>query len=594
MKEEENKIINDKKGWNIPKSDAIIKTIASFSVVEKIIFYFFLSVLIVSSLILLWKVNKSFLVEFPAHGGQLKEGIIGSPRFINPILAISDADRDMTSLIYSGLMKANPNGDLVTDLAESYNVSKDGLVYNFKLKNDIYFHNGEKITADDVEFTINKTQDISLKSPKKANWEGVTVRKINDQEIEFVLKQPYPPFLENTTLGILPKKIWANFDSDQFSFSLFNTEPVGSGPYKIKSLGKDSYGVPTYYTLISFNKYVSGMPYIKKILITFYQNEKLLLKDLKNRSIDSVSAISSENAEVLKDGGGIKIIKTPLPRIFGIFFNQNQAPVLANPEIREVLNETIDKERIVREVLNGYGTEINSPIPPDLTGKKINGQNETVEKKDLASKIEKGLAKLQEKGWKMNEEGKILEKKIKNEIQQFSFSISTSNTPELKKVAEIVKEEWEKLGAVVEIKIFETGDLNQNVIRPRKYDALLFGEIIGKDLDLFAFWHSSKRKDPGLNIALYTNPKVDKLLEDMTKIEDKKEKFEKYNQFENEVMKELPAVFLYSPDFIYAIPEKIKGNSIDRIVTPADRFLNINEWYIDTERIWKIFANIKE
>lgn len=591
MKEGEDKILNKRKEWHIPKSSAILKTIASFSITEKIIFYFFLGVFIVSSALLLWKVNQSFLVEFPARGGQLKEGIVGSPRFINPILAMSDADRDMTSLIYSGLMKSNSEGNLVPDLAESYSISKDGLVYKFKLKDDAYFHNGEKVTTDDVEFTINKTQDSALKSPKRANWDSVTVKKLSDKEIEFVLKQPYSPFLENTALGILPKKIWSNFDSDQFSFSLFNIEPVGSGPYKVESLKRDSYGIPTYYTLASFNKYVSGAPYIKKLLINFYQNEKSLIDAFKGRAVESVGAVSSENAEMLKKENGFRVIRAPLPRIFGVFFNQSRAPVLANKEVREALSEAIDKDRIVKEVLNGYGIEINSPIPPDLIDNKDSAENKTSGKKeDGAGKIEKASALLQDNGWKMNKEGKILEKKMKNETQQLRFSISTSNAPDLKKAAEIAKEEWEKLGAQVEVKIFESGDLNQNVIRPRKYDALLFGEIVGRDLDLFAFWHSSQRKDPGLNIALYANSKADKLLEDARKIEDKGERVRKYKQFEDEVAKDFPVVFLYSPDFIYIIPEKIKDYSIGQVITPADRFININEWYIDTEKVWKIFA----
>ena len=590
MREVENKILN-MKHWNIPKSGAILKTISSFSITEKIIFYIFLIIFVISSALLLWKVNQSFLVEFPAFGGQLKEGIIGSPRFINPILAMSDADRDMTSIIYSGLMKSNSKGNLVPDLAESYSISKDGLIYKFKLKDNAYFHNGEKVTADDVEFTINKTQDSALKSPKRANWDGVAVRKLNDREIEFALKQPYSPFLENSTLGILPKKIWANFDSDQFSFSLFNIEPVGSGPYKVKSLKKDSYGIPTFYTLASFNKYVFGAPYIKKLLINFYQNEKSLMNAFNKRDIESVSAISSQNAELLKNENGLRIIRAPLPRIFGIFFNQSQSPVLANKEIREALNEAIDKDRIVAEVLNGYGIKIDSPIPTNLIDGEDNAENqESGEKEDTASRSERVLAKLKDGGWKMNDKEKILEKKLKNETQQFRFSISTSNTPELKKVAEIAKEEWEKIGAQVEVKIFEAGDLNQNVIRPRKYDALLFGEIIGRDLDLFAFWHSSQRKDPGLNIALYANSKADKLLEDARKIEDKSERIQKYKQFEDEVANDSPVVFLYSPDFIYVIPEKIKGYSIGQIITPADRFLNINEWYADTEKVWEIFA----
>lgn len=591
MKEGEDKILNKKKGWHLPKSAAILKTIASFSITEKIIFYFFMTVFIVSSALLLWKVNQAFLVEFPAYGGQLKEGIIGSPRFINPILAMSDADRDMTSLIYSGLMKSNSEGNLVPDLAESYSVSKDGLVYKFKLKDNAYFHNGEKVTTDDVEFTVNKTQDSALKSPKRANWDGVAVRKLNDKEIEFVLKQPYSPFIENTTLGILPKQIWTNFDNDQFSFSLSNIEPVGSGPYKIRSLKKDSYGIPTYYTLVSFNKYVSGAPYIKKLLINFYQNEKSLIDAFKGRDIESMSAVSSQNAEILKNENGLRIIRSPLPRIFGVFFNQSQTPVLANKEVREALSKAIDKDRIVNEVLNGYGIEIDSPIPPDLMEIKNGAENEAINKKeDQASKIEKALALLQDNGWKMNTEEKVLEKKMKNETQQLRFSISTSNTPELKKTAEIVEEEWEKLGAQVEVKIFEAGDLNQNVIRPRKYDALLFGEIVGRDLDLLAFWHSNQRKDPGLNISLYTNSKVDKLLEDARQIESKSERMEKYKQFEDEIAKDIPAVFLYSPDFIYIIPEKINGYSLGQVIVPADRFQNINEWFIDTEKVWRIFA----
>lgn len=590
-KEGEDKIFNIKRKWNIPKSRNILKIISSFSMTEKIIFHFLIGVLIISSAIMLWKVNRAFLIEFPAYGGYLKEGIVGSPRFINPILAISDADRDMTSLIYSGLMKSDPNGNLIPDLAESYNISKDGLVYTFKLKDEIYFHDGEKVTSDDVEFTIKKTLDSTLKSPKRANWDGVTVKKLNEKEIQFTLKQPYSPFLENATLGILPKHIWTAFDSDQFPFSLFNIEPIGSGPYKINKIKRDSYGIPAYYGLVSFSKYIFGKPYIKKIDISFFSNEKMMMEAFKGGEIESMNTISSQNAELLKKENDLQIIRTPLPRIFGIFFNQSQASVFSNKEVRDALNNSIDKERIVREVLNGYGIEIDSPIPPDLMEEKIIQTNEKEPgKEDGASRTENALKLLQDSGWTMNEKENILEKKMKKDTVQLRFSISTSNTPELKKAAEIIKEEWEKLGAKVDVKVFESGDLNQNVIRPRKYDALLFGEIVGRDLDLFAFWHSSQLKDPGLNIALYANSKIDKLLEDARKIEDKKERIEKYKQFESEIKKDAPAVFLYSPDFIYVVPKKVRGYSIDQVVMPAERFLNVNKWFVETERVWKIFA----
>ena len=183
-----------------------------------------------------------------------------------------------------------------------------------------------------------------------------------------------------------------------------------------------------------------------------------------------------------------------------------------------------------------------------------------------------------------------MKKEKQKETIRLAFSLSTSDVPELKSVAERLKADWEKIGVSVELKVFESGDLNQNVIRPRKYDAILFGEIVGRDSDLFAFWHSSQRNDPGLNIAMYTNSVADKLLEDMRRATDPEKRRTAYEKFSVEIAKDIPAVFLYAPEFVYILPEKIKGSAIGTITVPAERFLNIHEWYIDTDLVWKIFA----
>ncbi|MCK4386733.1 MAG: hypothetical protein KAV41_01450, partial [Candidatus Pacebacteria bacterium] len=166
-------------------------------------------------------------------------------------------------------------------------------------------------------------------------------------------------------------------------------------------------------------------------------------------------------------------------------------------------------------------------------------------------------------------------------------SLSTAATPELKAVANLLKQQWEKLGVETRLKIFEMGDLNKNVIRPRKYDSLLFGEVVGRDLDLFAFWHSSQRNDPGLNIALYANITTDDLLEQIRITSDEKSKKEKLELFQKEIARDIPAIFLYSPDFIYISPKKIKNILIDKITIPSERFLDINNWYIKTDKVWK-------
>lgn len=566
------------------------EAVSNFSLTEKIIFYGLAVILAMSTLTALVKVNESFMVEIPSHGGTLTEGIIGVPRFINPLLALSDADRDMTSLVYSGLLRATTEGALLPDLAESYSLSADGLIYTFVLKRNLTFHDNTPITADDVVFTIEKAQDSTLKSPKRPNWEGVRIKKINDREVELVLKQPYSPFLENATLGILPKHIWSNVPIEEFPFSQFNIEPIGSGPYKFKTMEKNSGSIPLYYRLEAFDRYTFGAPYIKNLIIRFYQNNKALLDGYNNGSIDNMANISPQQAAVIKENVG-RVERTPLPRIFGVFFNQNQAPILANKEVREALNSSANKQVIVNEVLNGYGIAIESPIPPGLLPENGSGSGKDAQS-NASDTLKIAAAKkiLEDAKWKLNEQTGIYEKKNKKETLELAFSMSTSNAPELKATALMLQTMWKKIGVRADIKIFDIGELNHGVIRTRKYDSLLFGEIIGRDLDLFAFWHSSQRNDPGLNIALYTNAKVDKFLDEARVTADQEKRLEKYLLLEQEIQKDIPAVFVYSPDFLYVVPKKLQGFSLGHITIPAERFLNIEKWYVETERVWRVFA----
>jgi len=196
-------------------------------------------------------------------------------------------------------------------------------------------------------------------------------------------------------------------------------------------------------------------------------------------------------------------------------------------------------------------------------------------------------------GWKIGADGflqKTFTEKKKKVTKTLEFSISTGNAPELAKTAELIKEDLALVGIKVDIKTFEVGNLNQGVIRPRKYEALLFGQIINHEADLFAFWHSSQRKDPGLNVSLYTNAKVDKILEDAFITVDEASRIKKYAQFEEEIRKDMPAVFLYSPDFVYVVPNNLYGLSIKNIIVPRDRFLNVYSWYVETENVWGVFA----
>lgn len=577
-----NKSINSLlKEYSIPKVSLLQNIISALSPLERVVFLFLTGLVFLTTLSLVVQINEETTTQIPLRGGTVREGVIGAPRFINPLLTLSDTDRDLSTLIYAGLTRPSSNGTLIPDVAERFTISEDGTEYTFILKDDARFHDGVPLTADDVIFTIEMAQDGVIKSPRRADWDGVFVEKINDREVRFTLQRPYAPFLENTTIGILPRHIWININPQEFSFSNFNINPIGSGPFKIKSVSYDSSGIPESYDLRAFNDYSLGRPFINKLIVNFYANEEELLAAYKAGAVENLNAVSSValNESLANDS---ELLQAVFPRIFAIFFNQNKNHIFADKEVRQALEALLDKERIVNEVLNGYGTIIDSPIPPGtVAGLSDNVHVDTTEEERLNNATEI----LESAGWEFDKE---LGQWTDGE-KLLTFTIATANTPELKLAADIAAESWTKAGIGVRVIVFETGDLNHNIIRPREYEALLFGEVVGRGLDLFAFWHSSQKNDPGLNIANYTNASADVFLEKGRELSVKEERDEQYVKFAKEIKKDSPSIFLYAPDFLYVIPKYLHGVDIGLVATPSERFSGVHLWHTQTERVWHFF-----
>lgn len=568
----------------------ILNYLSKFSATEKAVFGFFVIVALVTSLTLAHNASSLFMTEVPATGGELREGEVGLPRTINPIIAVSDVDRDLDALVYSGLTKYE-KGSFIPDLAESWTISPDGLIYTFTLKKGLKFQDGADLTADDVAFTIQKIQDPALKSPRQSDWANVTVKQTSATEIQFVLKQPYSGFLANTTIGIIPKHIWGSVNNDQFIFSQYNIQPVGSGPYKVTSIARDAGGIPVSYTLTSWKGYSGTHPFIDTISFYFFPREDKALVALNDGTIDSLPSIDPSVAQKLASNTaeGYTILNTSLPRIFGVFFNQTQSAILADPTIRTALELATDRQQIIDSILYGYGTPAYGPIPVRLLadlGLKTSSPSDSP-----TAQLTAAQSLLEKNGWRKNSAG-IYEKKSskpKTASTTLSFDIYTADTPDLVATARMLKTQWLALGAQVDVQIFEASDLYQNVIRPRKYDALLFGEQIGKDRDLYAFWHSSQRNAPGLNVAQYANSKVDALLTEIRNTASTTVMTADYAKLDQLIQADMPALFLYSPDFIYAVPKALRGAHLDSITTPSDHWNSISNWYIETEKVWNIF-----
>jgi peptide/nickel transport system substrate-binding protein len=568
---------------HLPFVDSAEDAYRAFSPLGRGLFLFFAILLVVSSISLLAMVNTSLRVSVPGYGGSYAEGIVGSPRFINPVLATSDADHDMTRLVFSGLVKPTPEGEYIADLASSYEISSDGKEYLFILREGLTFHDGKPVTSKDVVFTISKIQDGALKSPARANWDGVQTEAVDERTVRFTLPSPYAPFIKNATIGILPEHLWAEVSNEEFPFSDLNTSPIGTGPFKVDTVERSPSGIPASYTLAAFRNYALGQPYLKALMMRFYQSEEALMTAFRRGDVEAASGISPAALAGIKSG---HIERSTLNRVFGMFFNQNESVVLRDLQVRTALNEAIDREALVESVLQGYGVALEGPVPPGILTPDT--PNDRAEAGDPALAAREQLI---QNGWELNDVGVLVKEGEDDEPStELAFSISTGNVPELHAAAEFVKNAWERMGAKVEVKVFDQGDLSQNVIRPRKYEALLFGEVVGRELDLYAFWDSSQRNDPGLNIALYANATTDHLLKEMRETSDTARRAELYTQFEAEIKKDVPAVFLYAPDFVYSVPNDVLGLELGFIESPSDRFLSAALWHREEDYVWKVFA----
>lgn len=562
--------------------DRLFGYIDSLRYSDRLIFFTFLTVFIVSLSIFTYSWGRSFLVEVPVEGGTLIEGVVGSPRFINPVLAITRADHDLVALTYSGLMKLTPEGSLQNDLAESLTISDDGRVYNIILRQDARFHDGVSVTADDVAFTIGLIQNPELKSPLRGNWSGVTVEVIGPYEFNLVLQNPYTPFKDNLTIGILPRHIWSALTEEELPFSQHNIEPIGSGPYRIKAVKRNEAGLVSEYDLRAFDNR-DNQPHIDRIIVRFYQNEEAAAGALKKGEITSTAALSETFLSQL-DPDQYYVISETLPRIFAIFFNQNRNPVLRDLAARQALSEAVDRESLIASAVGGYGQATLSPVPAGLI------KTDELEALEATERIARAQTILETGGWVKGENG-LYQKSIDGQVTPLRFTIRSANGSIFERTAENLTTTWRTMGAEVAFEFYEQSDLVQTIIRPRDYQALLFGMDVGRSLDLYPFWHSSSREDPGLNVSLYANIKADALVTKMRVATSTEERDRLITEFNQEVKQDTPAVFLFSPSFAYAVSKKVRTAEFDKIQRPSERWSNITDWYMYESGVWPIFAN---
>lgn len=502
---------------------------------------------------------KRYIKTAPTSGGTYSEAMVGYPKNINPLYASSrDVDNDLSRLIYSSLFAYNDKSELTQDLVNNYQLSADGKEYLVTIKDGVSWHNGDKLTSDDIIFTVHLIQNEEYRSPLRNELSMITVEKIDNLTIKFVLPEPYAPFLEILTFNILPKNIWEKVNPDSASLTDLNLKPIGSGPYKFKSLIKSKDGDLKEYNLEVNNSYYGALPYIKNLNFKFFSDQIEAIANFNNGQVDGLSILPFNYRSDLLIKDSIKINELSRPQIVSIFFNKEKNANLGEKDVRLALAQAINKNELIQEVFAGAYKQADSPILSNSFA------------------YDNNIAKYD---YNVATASSTLNSKI------FNITITVIDINGNLSVAEKIKQYWEALGLTVEIKAIPL-EQAADIIKNREFEALIYGQVVGGDPDLFTFWHSSQIGVKGLNIAQYSNEEVDKLLLEARGLISLEDRIKKYYLFQEIITNDIPVIFLYSPTYTYVQSKRLKGFSGQSIVEPADRFSNISDWYIKTKKVW--------
>jgi peptide/nickel transport system substrate-binding protein len=505
----------------------------------------------------------------PAFGGRYVEGVAGSPSRINPLFApLNAVDQSLVSLVFAGLTGLDDQGRPFPALAESWQVSPDGLVYTFRLRPGLVWQDGEPLTAADVVFTYELLSNPAVGAPNALVdvFAGASIVRVDDRTVQFELRQPFAPLPAYLSLGLLPGHLLARTAPEEIVNSPFNLGPVGAGPYRLEEVTRD------HAVLTANPLFYRGQPYLQQLELRFYHDDGALIAALAGQEVSGAllsAGVSSEDVFELEHEGDLQVDLLPGPEVAVVYLNLSD-PLFQDARLRRALLYALDRDALIEELLGGQALRADSPL--GVGGWAVTA---TLAAYDYDPAAAAGL--LDEAGWLLGEAGSR-----SREGRELAFTLATNSDPVRVAVAEALADAWGEVGIQVTVEVLGATELVRDRLEPRAYEAALFAYQTEIDPDPLALWHSAAATTEGRNLGSLSDSRVDALLEQGRLAADPEVRRALYQEFEELFAAELPALPLYVPTQLYVHETSLRGVRLGLQHGPGARFWQVASWYVRT------------
>ena len=501
------------------------------------------------------------------------EGFLAdNPAVINPVFAdYSDVNRSLSELVFSGLVKYDPNTATFVDDLATLTLSDDKKTYHFVLKDGVKWQDGQPLTADDVFYTFHDViQSADFVNPVlKPDFEGVKIKEIDQKTIDFQLDSPNSYFVTNLSVGILPKHALQSVAVADLGYSQFNLKPIGSGPYKIDGGVETTADGNQKISLKTWTDYYGQKPKIENIHVNVYMDPGSLVKE--RTSLDIIAKISKDFYTQLQSTGKFNFVQYELPQYTAVFMNMDSV-FLSKDKVRLALQKSVDKAALLKLLTDKV--QVDTPLL-DLK------QSDWIYKPNL----DEANGALFDAGYKYdpNSKDKVRKSKKGNPLKLVlltrQYDQGSSMDQEITTVSNFLKTSWANIGVAVDVQAVDS-DTFQDRLTKRDYDMVLTGQSLGYNFDTFSFWHSSQASGTGLNLSNYKSFPADALIEKIRGTFDQDKKTQLLAELGKTLSADIPAIFLYRPVYQLATDGKVQGINMNGMAYPSDRFAHIADWCI--------------